>query len=91
VGSDGLEGLTLDAREPANAVIIDFALPGVKGRDLVADLRRRRPDLPAIMVSGYVGMQQADLEPLLPLNALVILATLVRHLRELLGHTGSGQ
>jgi CheY-like chemotaxis protein len=82
--------LALDTREPAAALITDFALPGMKGPDLVAHLRRRRPDLPAIMVSGYVGMQQADLDPLLPLT-LVSLATLVRHLRELLGHTGSSE
>jgi len=37
VGSDGLEGLALDAREPANAAIIDFALPGVKGRELLGN------------------------------------------------------
>lgn len=91
VANDGLEALELDERDPADAVITDFAMPGMNGRDLVADLRRRRPDLPAIMVSGYVGMQQLDLNPLLLLNKPVSLATLTRHLRDLLGNTDSGQ
>ena len=56
-----------------------------------ADLRRRRPDLPAIMVSGYVGMQQFDLDPPLPLNKPVRRATLNRRLRDLQGNTGPGQ
>jgi CheY-like chemotaxis protein len=84
VANDGREALALDARDPADAVITDFAMPGMNGRDLVADLRRRRPDLPAIMVSGYAGTQQLDLHPLLLLNKPVSLATLTRHLRDLL-------
>lgn len=91
VANDGWEALALDERDPADAVITDFAMPGMNGRDLVADLRRRRPDLPAIMVSGYVGMQQLDLDPLLLLNKPVSLATLTRHLRDLLRNTDSGQ
>jgi hypothetical protein len=43
------------------------------------------------MVSGYVGVQQADLDPPLLLNNPVSLATLTRPLREPLGHTGSSQ
>jgi CheY-like chemotaxis protein len=91
VANDGWQALAQYERDPADAVITDFAMPGMNGRDLVADLRRRRPDLPAIMVSGYVGMQQLDLEPLLLLNKPVSLATLTRHLRDLLGNTDSGE
>lgn len=91
LANDGWEALALDERDPADAVITDFAMPGMNGRDLVADLRRRRPDLPAIMVSGYVSMQQLDLDPLLLLNKPVSLATLTRHLRDLLRNTDSGQ
>jgi CheY-like chemotaxis protein len=91
VANDGWQALALYERDPADAVITDFAMPGMNGRDLLADLRRRRPDLPAIMVSGYVSMQQLDLDPLLLLNKPVSLATLTRHLRDLLGNTGSGQ
>jgi len=91
VANDGGEALALDARDPADAVITDFAMPGMNGRDLVANLRRRRPDLPAIMVSGYVGMQPLDLDPLLLLNKPVSLATLARHLRDLLDDADRAQ
>lgn len=34
--------------------VIDYGLPGVRGDALLARLRERRPDLPAILTSGYV-------------------------------------
>ena len=38
-----------------DAVITDEVMPGVTGTELAAALRRRRPDLPILLVSGYVG------------------------------------
>ena len=91
VAHDGQQALALDAQDPVDAVITDFAMPGMNGRDLVARLRCRRPGLPAIMVSGYVGMRGLDISPLLLLNKPVGLAILVRHLRELLADEGTAR
>jgi PAS domain S-box-containing protein len=38
-----------------DAVITDEVMPGLAGTQLAAALRRRRPDLPIVLVSGYTG------------------------------------
>ncbi|MEA3193772.1 MAG: hypothetical protein QOD26_2105 [Betaproteobacteria bacterium] len=38
-----------------DAVITDEVMPGLTGTEFAAALRRRRPDLPILLVSGYVG------------------------------------
>jgi len=37
-----------------DAVVTDYQLPGYSGIDLLTDLKRIRPDLPVIIMSGYV-------------------------------------
>ncbi len=52
--SDGLAALALlDGGEPADLLISDFAMPGMDGLTLIAEARRRRPDLPALLLTGY--------------------------------------
>ncbi len=45
----------LDQAPPIDAVVTDLVMPGMDGSALVQEVRRRlgRPDLPAILVSGY--------------------------------------
>jgi two-component system cell cycle sensor histidine kinase/response regulator CckA len=69
VASDGDEALALAARTPPLALVIaDVVMPGRSGPDLVAELRRRSPGLPALYVSGYterragLGLGVADHE-----------------------------
>jgi signal transduction histidine kinase len=50
------------APEQFDVVVTDEAMPGLTGTGLARALRRRRPDLPIVLVSGYTGaiqMQQA--------------------------------
>jgi DNA-binding NarL/FixJ family response regulator len=45
--------MTLLARHPDCAlVLLDLALPGARGLDLLADLRRERPQLPIVVLSA---------------------------------------
>ncbi len=45
-----------------DAVVADYGLPGENGRALLLSLLHRRPDLIAVLASGYVGTEQfADL------------------------------
>lgn len=55
VAADGIQGLELDARDPADAVVTDFRMPRMNGREMLVRLRERRPDLPAVIVTGYSG------------------------------------
>ncbi|TAK86964.1 MAG: PAS domain S-box protein [Betaproteobacteria bacterium] len=38
-----------------DALITDEVMPGLAGTDLAAALRRKRADLPVVLVSGYIG------------------------------------
>jgi signal transduction histidine kinase/ActR/RegA family two-component response regulator len=52
--SDGLAALALlDARLTVDVVITDFAMPGMNGLALIEEARRRCPDLPALLLTGY--------------------------------------
>lgn len=55
VAGGGEQALALEAADPADLVISDLSMPGMSGRELVMQLRRRRARLPIIMMSGYAG------------------------------------
>jgi signal transduction histidine kinase/CheY-like chemotaxis protein len=52
---DGIDGLRVfQAHEhEVDLVILDRTMPGRDGLELLADIRQRRPELPAIISSGY--------------------------------------
>jgi signal transduction histidine kinase/DNA-binding response OmpR family regulator len=51
---DGPEALALLRRDPEIAILFtDLGLPGMDGRQLVAEARRLKPDLKVIVASGY--------------------------------------
>lgn len=43
-----------------DAVVTDFAMPGMSGIDLAAELRRLRPDLPVLLITGYAALSEAE-------------------------------
>ena len=56
-GSDGLRAL----RETApDLVIVDYAMPGMNGVEVVTEARRYRPSLPIILATGYADMAAVD-------------------------------
>jgi signal transduction histidine kinase/CheY-like chemotaxis protein len=52
---DGLDGMRVfEAHErEVDLVVLDRTMPGRDGLELLADMRQRRPELPAIISSGY--------------------------------------
>ena len=48
------------APERFDAAITDEVMPGLTGTELAALLRRRRADLPIVLVSGYIGPMLAE-------------------------------
>jgi CheY-like chemotaxis protein len=40
---------------PVDALLTDVIMPGMSGTQLAAELRRRRPDLPVLFMSGYTS------------------------------------
>lgn len=60
--ADGLRAFD-GARPPFDAVLIDLVLPDRPGGVLARALRRRRPDLAVLYVSGYGEQAETDREP----------------------------
>ena len=53
---DGLEALAqLDAGAAVDLLISDYAMPGMNGLTLIEEARRRRPELPALLLTGYIN------------------------------------
>lgn len=50
--SDAASAMVLLADKVVDAVVVDFAMPGSDGIDLVADIRRRFGRIPVVMLSG---------------------------------------
>lgn len=55
---DGQQGVELFRLEPADLIITDLIMPGREGIETITTLRRDRPDLPIIAISG--GMTNSD-------------------------------
>ncbi len=67
--SSGREALDfLDGGEAVDLLVVDYAMPGMTGLDLVNSLRRDRPRLAFIMITGY-----ADADLIGKLDGLALL------------------
>jgi CheY-like chemotaxis protein len=50
--SDGRRGLNLLQKHAADALVVDYEMPGMDGEAVAAEVRRRSPMLPIVMFSG---------------------------------------
>jgi DNA-binding NtrC family response regulator len=53
----GTAGLAHPAAESCRVVVCDLILPDVSGVDVVRELRRRRPELPIVVITGYASRE----------------------------------
>jgi signal transduction histidine kinase/CheY-like chemotaxis protein len=53
---DGREGLQDLDRSLPDLVIVDYAMPGMNGAEVIREVRERAPDLPVILATGYADM-----------------------------------
>ena len=61
IAYSGREALAALARmERVDLVITDQAMPGMTGTELVAEIRRRHPDLPILLATGYAGLPDGE-------------------------------
>ena len=53
---DGTAGLEIFAREPIEAVVLDFAMPGMNGGEVASNMRGVKPHIPILMLSAYTSL-----------------------------------
>lgn len=52
--SCGDDALDLFQRQKFDLVVTDYKMPGMTGLELIEDLRKSSPEIPIILISGYV-------------------------------------
>ncbi len=55
-GADALEKLSAG---PVDVVVSDFLMPGMNGLELLAEVGRRDPEIPRLMLTGYADKENA--------------------------------
>lgn len=53
--SSGKEGLEIFASQPVDAVVVDLSMPEMDGGVVATLLKKQKPHIPVIMLSGYPG------------------------------------
>ncbi len=52
----GSQGLEVFAHETVQAVVLDFAMPGMNGAEVASRMRQIKPHVPILLLSAYVGL-----------------------------------
>jgi DNA-binding NtrC family response regulator len=53
MAAEGVEGLRMLETESFDLVLLDLALPGQSGIELLPQIKERQPELPVIMITAY--------------------------------------
>jgi CheY-like chemotaxis protein len=56
--ADGAAGLTVFEREPVEAVVLDYSMPGMDGGEVASRMRETKPHVPILLLSAYVGLPE---------------------------------
>lgn len=59
--SNGLEALELFDADPPHLVLTDIMMPVMNGLEMIVEMRRRRPGIPLIAITGCAGPGDAML------------------------------
>ncbi len=56
---EGKEGLELFQKETFHLVFLDLKLPGIKGMDILTQMKETSPETPVIIITGYSSIESA--------------------------------
>ena len=54
--ADGASGLELFAAHPVDAVVLDYAMPGMHGGQVAEKMRQSKPEVPILLLSAYLDL-----------------------------------
>lgn len=54
--ADGPSGIQVFASQPIDAVVLDYAMPGMHGGEVAQKMRQTKPEVPILLLSAYVGL-----------------------------------
>ncbi|MGA2897060.1 MAG: response regulator [Acidobacteriaceae bacterium] len=54
--ADGASSLELFAAQPVDAVVLDYAMPGMHGGEVAKKMRQIKPKVPILLLSAYVDL-----------------------------------
>ena len=54
--ADGASGLELFAAHPVDAVVLDYAMPGMHGGQVAEKMRQTKPKVPILLLSAYLDL-----------------------------------
>lgn len=58
----GPEGLELFVANPVDAVVVDYAMPGMNGDQVAAEMKRLKPSVKILLYSAYVDLPEDALK-----------------------------
>jgi CheY-like chemotaxis protein len=58
----GPEGLELFVDNPVDAVVMDYAMPGMNGDQVAAEMKRLKPSVKILLYSAYVDLPEDALK-----------------------------
>jgi len=79
--ASGQEALAMFEKAKFDVVITDYAMPGMKGSELAAQLRARNPKQPIVMITAYAEMLAANQTPLDAIDCTISKPFLLEDLR----------
>lgn len=53
---DGPTGLDIFSSQPVEAVVLDYAMPGMHGGEVARRMRHVKPEVPILMLSAYTSL-----------------------------------
>ncbi len=60
VAHSGQEALHLLGRVEPDALFLDVSMPGMNGLDVLSEVRRRRPGLPVVVITGHATPDEVE-------------------------------
>jgi CheY-like chemotaxis protein len=80
--SSAEEALSILQRETFDTIFTDYLMPGMRGDELAAEIKKRNPNQPVVMVTAYAEVLHASKTPLQGIDFLIPKPFLLENLRE---------